>query len=204
MVMCANQSGFKFGVLAGRYPGRFGHLFAPGATRGPFPDAPYALDNGAWPAYVNGREWQEAPWRKHLDWAASKKQGPLWVVVPDVVGQREQTIERWWRYAPVVREYGFRPAFAAQDFMTFEDVPDSECMVCIGGTTPWKLAAIQPWSAKFPGRTHILRVSGPDRLDLAYEAGAVSVDGTGWFHNEQYRQLRAFFERTQGEARRAA
>lgn len=201
--MCANQTGFKFGVLAGRYPGRFGHLFSPGAQRGPFAEAPYALDNGAFSAWNRNIDFPVAPWLRLLDWAAGKSLRPLWAVVPDKVADRDATIAMWSEFAPVVRGRGFRPAFAAQDDMTFADVPDSECMIGLGGTTPWKLAAIEPWCARFPGRVHVLRVSGPDRLDLAYRAGAVSVDGTGWRFDKQHAQLREFFERT-AITRRAA
>lgn len=196
LVLCANQSGFKFGVLAGRYPGRFGHLFSPGAQRGPFPDAPYSLDNGAFGAWMRNVDFDLKAWLKLLAWAASKAQRPMWVVVPDKVGDRAATLAMWSEFVPIVREHGWRPLFAAQDGMTFADVPDGECMIGLGGTTPWKLAAIEPWCARFPGRIHVLRVSGPDRLDLCWRAGAVSVDGTGWRFDKQHAQLREFFERT--------
>ena len=88
--------------------------------------------------------------------------------------------------------------------MTFDDVPDADCMLFIGGSTGWKLKAIEPWCAKFPGRVHGGRVNGPIRLDLCHRAGAVSVDGTGWFHAEQCRQLMEFIDRTHGGIRRAA
>jgi len=148
----------------------------------------------------------EEAWLRLLDWAANARGGlrPLWAAVPDVVADRDRTLERWPVYSGRVRGFGFRPAFVLQDGMTFADVPDGECMLFIGGSTAWKLAAIAPWSARFPGRVHVGRVSGPIRLDLCHDAGAVSVDGRGWYHHDQCAQLREFVERTHGGIRRAA
>lgn len=205
MVMVANTSRAELWWLSGRFPGSIGHLYGPGAQRGPWKFMPYGLDNGAWPAFVRNLHWSEDAWLRLLDWAAGKSQAPLWAAVPDVVADRDRTLERWPLYSARVRSFGFRPAFVLQDGMTFEDVPDSECMLFIGGSTGWKLAAIEPWCARFPGRVHVGRVSGPVRLDLCYRAGAVSVDGTGWFHVEQCKQLVAFVESTRAmETRRAA
>jgi len=201
--MVSNATGMEVGLLAGRYPGRIGHLFSPGGQRGPWMELPYALDNGAWGAHLNGRKWNEAEWRALLTWAAMSGIRPLWCVVPDVVANRELTIERWSLFAPAVRAFGWRPAFAVQDGMTFDDVPDAECVLFLGGSTPWKLAAIKPWCARFPGRVHVARVNTWDRLVLCWRSGAISVDGTGWFHKTnsktggQAADLRKFLRETE-------
>jgi hypothetical protein len=181
--MVSNATGIEVGLLAGRHPGRIGHLFSPRGERGPWVEIPYALDNGAWGAHLNGEEWNEAEWRRLLAWARMSGIEPLWCVVPDVVGSREGTLERWKLYASVVRALGFRPAFAAQDGMTFEDVPDGECVIFLGGSDvgDWKDRSIGPWCARFPGRVHVARVNGMPRLLASWKAGAISVDGTGWF-----------------------
>src|SRR5262245_25993751 len=108
--MVANQTNAEFCAWAGefRLHGLMGHLYSPGATRGPYKFFPYALDNGAYPAWEKNLDWDEAAWLKHLDWAAAQKQQPLWVVVPDVVTDRDRTLERWEKYYPVVNERGFR------------------------------------------------------------------------------------------------
>jgi hypothetical protein len=200
MVMVSNQTGIEVGYLAAVHPGRIGHLYSPGGERGPWPYVPYALDNGAWPAFKNGQPWSEPEWRRLLNWAALSGQQPLWCIVPDVVGDRAGTLALWPRFAPEVRRFGWRPAFALQDGMTFDDVPDAECMLFLGGSTEWKEAAIGPWCERFPGRVHVGRVNNWDRLMACYRAGAVSVDGTGWFHkakrSDQRRDLRRFLEGT--------
>jgi hypothetical protein len=181
--MVSNHTGYDIGVLAERYRGRglLGHLYSPGAQRGPFEELPYALDNGAYPLWEKNLDWQPGPWLRLLDWAARAKFRPLWALVPDVITDRDRTLERWGEYVGAVSERGFRPAFALQDGMTFDDVPSGDCILFVGGTTKWKEDAIEPWCARFPGRVHVGRVNHQARLLKAQRAGAVSVDGNGWF-----------------------
>lgn len=204
--MVANQRGTEVGYLAGRYPGSIGHLYSPGAECGPYPFLPYSTDNGC---FVR---WDEAAWRRLLNWAALSGQRPLWSLAPDVVSNREGTLALWREHVGTIRRFGFRPALAIQDGMTFADVPDSECMLFIGGGDEFKDAAIRPWCERFPGRVHVGRVNDHERLLRCYHAGAVSVDGTGWFRNNARAKrtgsetagvlLRKFIEET--HARKAA
>lgn len=203
--MPSNIGGIEVGILAMQHPGRVGHLYSPGGQRGPYRELPYALDNDAWPAFKNKRAWNEQGWRALLNWAALSGIAPLWSLVPDVVGDREGTLARWPQFAPTVRSFGFRPAFAIQNGMTFADVPDDECMLFIGGDDKFKDAAIAPWCAQFPGRVHVGRVNGMPRLIAAWRAGAASVDGTGWFRKgrggfSQANDLRKFLKETSPNA----
>jgi hypothetical protein len=210
MVMVANSSGIRTGYIAGRYPGLLGHLYSPGAQRGPWEFMPYALDNWRYVCWSKGLIWNEPAWMSLLTWAQRAELPPLWGLVPDLPANREGTLAEWKKYAPIVRSFGFRPAFAVQNGMTFEDVPDSECMLFLGGTIDWKEAAIEPWCARFPGRVHVGRVDAWPRLIKCYRAGAVSVDGTSWFRRDGYKtieegqaaQLRRFLELQQGESDR--
>jgi len=178
---------------AGAYPGSVGHLYSPGAQRGPYPWLPYALDNGAFAGF------DEGAWVALLRWAALSGQAPLWVVVPDVVGDRDGTLERWEQYAPVAAKFGWPLAFVAQDGMAFEDVPEDAEVVFIGGTTDWKLAALRPWCERF-SRVHVGRVNTLDRLLLCHRAGAESCDGTGWGRGDkqQLNGLIRYMEMTHG------
>jgi len=196
IVMVSNQNRMEFGWMAGKWPGRVGHLYGPGGKRGPYNFMPYALDNGAYSAWEANTEFPEEPWRRLLHWGAEQLQQPLWAAVPDKVADRDRTLELWERYSPIVTAAGLRPAFVAQDGMTTDDVPDDDCMVFIGGTDLFKIPAIVPWCAAFPGRVHVGRVNKPDRLNRCYRAGAVSVDGTGWWHHQQRKELQQFLEAT--------
>lgn len=198
LVMVSNATGIEVGLLWGHHPGRIGHLFSPGGGRGPWRELPYALDNGAWSAFLNDEEWSEERWLALLRWALLSGIMPLWALVPDVVADRVETLARWAKYAPIVRSFGFRCAFAVQNGMTFDDVPDDDCMLFIGGDDAFKDAAIVPWCARFPGRVHVARVNGWPRLYASWKAGAVSVDGTGWFHKtgSQANDLRKFLKET--------
>jgi len=200
MVMPADNTGIVVGYLAGRYPGKLGHLFGPSRRNGPFAFMPYALDNGAFAA---GDNWEEAPWYSLLDWAKLSGQKPLWVIVPDVVGDRLRTIRKWGIYAPQLARYGWPLAFAVQDGMTPEDVPSDASVVFVGGTTEWKWQTVAIWCKAFP-RVHIGRVNTYWRLWECHDAGAESCDGTGWMRGNQ-RQLRgllAYLEESTGRAKR--
>lgn len=194
LVMLANNTGARVGYVAGKYGG-IGHLYSPGAQRGPFEFLPYSLDNGRYPAFSSGKAWDEAAWLKMLTWAARSGQQPLWALVPDVVASRDGTLRDWDKYAPVVQRYGFRLAMAVQDGMEPSDVPAEAEVVFVGGTTAWKWRTLPTWSRYFK-RVHVGRVNTYDRLIEAEHYCAESVDGTGWTRGDQYqwRGLIAFLE----------
>lgn len=205
IVMPANSTGIVCGYLAGRYPGLLGHLFSPDAQRGPWPFMPYALDNGAFGAFTGNKPWDPVPWLELLMWAKNSGQAPRWILVPDVVGDRLATLRKWDAHALASRQFGWSLAFAAQDGMTFADVPADAEVVFLGGSTEWKLEALRPWCARFP-RVHVGRVNGYRMLRLCEAAGAESCDGTGWFRGdaEQLRGLTTWLAETSGERPRGA
>ncbi len=200
VLMLANNTGIRVGYLAGRFPGAIGHLYSPGAQRGPFPFCEYALDNGV---FAKGNDWTPGPWVKMLDWARLSGQRPLWNLVPDFVADREETLRRWEQYAPVARSYGWPLAFAAQDGMEPSDVPPDADVVFVGGSTDWKWNTYRDWCAAFP-RVHIGRVNTYRRLFDCYDAGAESTDGTGFTRGDQrqWRGAVAFLEETNGMRKR--
>lgn len=199
MVMPSNNTGIQVGYLAGRFPGQLGHLFSPGGERGPHEFMPYALDNGAYGAHVSGKPWDEAAWAALLEWARISGQRPLWALVPDVVGDRNGTIAAWHRHSGSAKRYGWPLAFAVQDGMEPRDVPSGADVVFVGGSTGFKWSTYRDWCAAFP-RVHIGRVNTYGQLLKCRDAGAESVDGTGWFRGDQrqYRGLLRFLEEQAG------
>lgn len=192
MVMVSNQTNVKFMILAGRYPGTIGHLYTPGGARTPISVGPvtvqYGLDNGVYAAWEKNIDFDDAAFEQHLEWAAKQEISPLWAVARDVVADCVRTRELYPRYAAMIRDKGIRPAFAVQNGAQFYDVPDGDCMLFIGGTVDWKMQAVGPWCRQFPGRIHVGKVNDGQRLMKCYEAGATSVDGTGWWHEKSTRR----------------
>jgi len=145
-------------------------------------------------------------WRELLAWAVERGgptgQAPMWVLVPDVVADREGTIAAWHRYLPEVLALGFRPAFAAQDGMTPADVPPEANTVFLGGSDEWKMPNLHRWCAAFPGRVHVGRINGLPGLRACRAAGAASCDGTGFWSDDQWNQLVTFLEESAGDTSR--
>ena len=190
-VMPANATGWFWHCLA-RETGRIGHLYSPGAERGPWPWLPYALDNGAFAAWDqsaniwNPEAWNADAWRKMLRWAHAQQHQPRWAIVPDWIGCGARTLERW---AQFQNEVPFPKALAVQDGMTVDQVrvinPD---VVAVGGTTEWKWATVETWAREFP-RVHVLRVNSPGKLAYLEQLGVESCDGTGWNRGDKTQTL---------------
>jgi hypothetical protein len=142
---------------------------------------PVALDNGAYGAWKNKKPWDEHSWWSLLDEACGYC-SPLWAVIPDVVTNKEATLDSWHKWSPIVRrEFPRLPqAFAVQDGMTPKDVPEGVHIVFVGGSFDWKWATLYMWTKHFP-KVHVAKVNTWKRLWEADQAGAISVDGTGWF-----------------------
>lgn len=193
------------GWLAGRYPGRIGWLLSPDGWRKPHRWMPFALDNGAFPAFVNKKEWDEEAFVQMIETAALCGQAPRWVIVPDVVADREATIARWHEWTPSLKHYGWPLAFAVQDGMTQADVPADADVVFVGGTTEWKWKTIWGW-CKANKRVHVGRVNGYRGLWHCHDAGAESCDGTGWFRGdqEQLAGLEQYLEESTASGRKQA
>ena len=178
IVMPSNNTGFEAGMMAGKFPGRIGHLHSVESPREPKQGIPWALDNGVFGAWQQQREWSEDPLYRYLDQYAAWS--PMWVVVPDWVGDRDETLRRWDQHADAIQAFGVPMAMAVQDGMTHADVPAEASIVFVGGTTSWKWRNLRTWTDNFP-RVHVGRVNTYKLLWMAHEAGAESTDGTGWF-----------------------
>lgn len=189
IVMPANSTGWFWHCLA-RETGRIGHLFSPGAQRGPWPWFSYALDNGAFSCWTpadntfNEEKWMSMSnrWRQLLFWCEAVKQKPLWAIVPDRPGSAEETFRKWSVYAGAVERSGFPLALATQDGMTpamVRSLSPAPAVICVGGSTEWKWATVEMWAREFK-RVHLLRCNAPEKLAYLEKLGVESTDGTGW------------------------
>ncbi len=204
IVMPSNNSGIQIGYLAGKFLNRIGWLLSPDGWRQPPTWMPYALDNGAYGAWSNDREWDAEAFLKLIEKSKSAHK-PRWVVVPDVVADRESTIIRWHEWMPQLRDrlHGVCFAFAVQDGMTPNDVPDEADVIFVGGTTEWKWKHLHSWANNFP-RVHVGRVNSERLLWICHEAGVESCDGTGWMRGgeERLEELHRYLEQSTGGDRR--
>ena len=180
--MPSNNTGFEAGYFAGKYLGRIGHLHNVDKLMQPRPNVPWALDNGVFGAHQKGSTWSEEPLYQYLD--TYGQLAPEWVVVPDWVGDRDETLRKWDQHYNALRAFGVPLAFAAQDGMTPEDVPTEASILFVGGTTSWKWRKLRMWTEAFP-RVHVGRVNTYRLLWMAHDAGAESCDGTGWFRGDR-------------------
>jgi len=189
IVMPANSTGWFWHCLA-RETGRIGHLFSPGAQRGPWPWFPYALDNGAFSCWDSQRnifdaqKWGEVypQWQQLIYWAASAVIRAKWAIVPDEPGHRAATLAKYEAYVQQVVDAEIIPAIAVQDGMTPQDVRNLKIaprVICVGGTTDWKWETVEMWAKEFD-RVHVLRCNSPEKLHYLEQLGVESCDGTGW------------------------
>ena len=91
MLMPASHSSPTFHYLCGKHPGKFGWLFGPaGAKKCKLrPWVSFALDNDAFGAWVNKTPWDSDAWIAMLNFIRMTGYDPRWVLVPDVVADRE-------------------------------------------------------------------------------------------------------------------
>lgn len=193
MVMPSNNSSAIVHYWAGRYEGRIGWLVGPSAMKKTKlrPWMPFALDNDAFASWTTGRPWDESAWLAMLSNVRAQGLTPKWVLVPDVVADREATLAKWEQYAPVAARYGWPLAIAVQDGMTPADIPAKAEVIFIGGTTEWKWRSLPMW-ARTGARVHVGRVNEVERLHICERWRVESVDGTGWMQGtENGRQAQA-------------
>lgn len=179
----------------GKYGG-LGHLYSPfylskgekikAKSWKPYPHLPYALDNGKFICFDQGVAWDRDMFIAHCERILSFSQKPLFIVVPDEVGNSEETLKLWELWCPRLRRYKVPLALAVQDGMILETVlkldsfdPETD-FIFVGGSTEWKLKTLNQWTANFL-KVHCGRVNTWKRLWQCKEAGCQSVDGTGWF-----------------------
>lgn len=179
MVMVTNSSSMLTGYLAGKYEGRIGWLLSPDGWRNPHSWLPYAFDNGAFPLFASGKPFDESAFYSHCDRINGRTHRPKWIAVPDVVGNREQTLKEWNKHSPRVSQYKCPLAFVVQDGMTPDDVPKDADVVFVGGTDDWKMRSVPMFTGAF-SRVHVGRINGEKGLWECHAAGAESCDGTGW------------------------
>ena len=144
------------------------------------PDRKYAMDNGAYTVFSRNWEFCNGTFQKFVDMRA---EGADWVVVPDVVGDMNTTLEMFEYWQPKLE--GIPLMLAIQDGMSpkvIEHTKEKVVGIFLGGSTEYKLDSLQMWSdwAKENNKWfHVARVNSIKRYELCEIKGADSIDGSG-------------------------
>lgn len=141
----------------------------------------YALDNGAWSAYTQGRPFDVRAFEVALRQMGG---GADWTVLPDIVAGGPASLDLSLRWMRRVLDESPRALLAVQNGMNVEDVRPfvgPRVGIFIGGDTAWKLSTLGAWSAL--GRetgawVHVGRVNTTKRITTCAVAGVTSFDGT--------------------------
>lgn len=187
MVMPANQTNELVHLWAALY-GSIGHLYTPARSERLRPWLPYALDNGRYAEAVNGTAFDEDRFMRFVEQYAFRELRPMWVAVPDVPFNGEETLSWWHKWSDRLRQFGLPLAIVVQDGMSTEDVTPllrKNDVVFVGGSTSWKWASIKAWRSAWP-RVHVGRVNTqkPELLEWLVDAKVESIDGSGWFRGK--------------------
>lgn len=142
---------------------------------------PYALDNGAWTAFQQGRPFSEQDFVRALTRLGRDAD---WVVMPDVVAGGLASLELTLRWMRRVLDETERGLIAVQNGMAESDVASflgPRVGLFVGGSTEWKLETLPKWCAlgsRLGCWVHVGRVNTVRRIHLCGLAGATSFDGT--------------------------
>lgn len=157
----------------------------------------FALDNGAFPAWLHGRPWDEEKFYATVSSLAAEGHIPDFVVVPDQVAGGLASLEV--SLSHVARfPAGWPRYLAVQDGMTPADVRpylDRFEGIFIGGTVTWKWRTAPDWitfahAAGIPA--HIGQVGTVRNYLRAYALGADSVDGSSPMRHQDLGRVERF------------
>ncbi len=146
----------------------------------------YALDNGAWTAFQQGKPFDVPAFDKAV---ALLGQGADWIVLPDIVAGGPASLRLSLDWLDTLRGrpdlHGAQYLLAVQNGMEPEQIASlvgPEIGIFVGGDTPWKLATMTTWARLAHERgalCHVGRVNTVRRIRLCAAAGADSFDGSG-------------------------
>ena len=141
----------------------------------------YALDNGAWSAFAQGRPFDVPLFEKAL---RSFGADADWTVLPDVVAGGLPSLELSLKWMRRVLDETPRALLAVQDGMVPNDVRPfigHRVGLFVGGSTDWKLKTMEEWGRLGRERecwVHVGRVNTARRIARCAAAGVRSFDGT--------------------------
>ena len=147
----------------------------------PYPYEPWGFDNGAFPAWLHGKNFPEYEFLKRLETAQDAPCDPYLAVVPDIVAGGLKSLQFSLEWRKELRDVEWPWYLAVQDGMEVSNV--EPCLgwfdgIFLGGSDGFKAQAGR-WGAlahKHQKRFHFGRASTPNKLVSAYRSGADSCD----------------------------
>lgn len=151
----------------------------------------YALDNGVYADWKNGKEWNEKSFVRILEEYGRYAD---FIVAPDVVGNWDETVMLFMIWVNRLWQYHTTIMIVAQDGCERNDFSEIRALclnhqrfligfgVFIGGTTDWKLEyakKIGEICHEFCVRCHLGRVNSALRTRFAHHCKCTSFDGSG-------------------------
>ena len=142
---------------------------------------PYALDNGAWTAFQQGRPFDVPAFTRALRRMGG---GADWTVLPDIVAGGTPSLELSLKWMRQVLDESPRALIAVQNGIEPDDVRPflgARVGIFIGGDTEWKLRTMPVWAglAREVGCwCHVARVNSAKRILSCSSVGATSFDGS--------------------------
>ena len=141
----------------------------------------YALDNGAWSAFIAGVPFQVEPFEQAVSKIGA---GADFVVAPDIVAGGMTSLAMSLDWLPRLLAVAPVVLIAVQDGMTPADIAphlSDRVGIFVGGTTEWKEETMAVWGAlarRHGAICHVGRVNTIRRIRLCAAAGATSFDGS--------------------------
>lgn len=142
----------------------------------------WAADNEAFTAWDQGRYWRMISRIFRVD-----RGRLLWVVCPDVVGNAQETVNRWIEWYPQLEYSGLPAAFVGQDGLgaCWDQIPWHQMTAAfLGGSDAWKLGIeAERFAAEAKSRglwLHMGRCNTRNRIYHAARIGCDSIDGKTW------------------------
>ena len=179
IVMPAANGNTLLGYLAGRFPGKVGTMVSPSTGwMKPHHFLPWSLDNGRYADTVSGRDWDEKGFLDLLEKSQASPYPPMWVVAPDVLYSRDETLRDFEKWFPRLDQMGFRVAMACQDGMTPMDVPEG--VVAFIGCSEELRRKVSDF-IDYGHEVHFGRVNSLAMLKHLHRIGVHSCDSSGWF-----------------------
>ncbi len=138
----------------------------------------YAIDNGAWSAYQQGRPWDQGRFEGVVD---ALGEDADWIVLPDIVCGGLASLDLSVAWIDRIPGMKLLPVQDGMEPRHVRDLLTRETGIFVGGSVGWKESSLPMWGrlARETGcHLHIGRVNSIRRITLCSAAGADSFDGT--------------------------